>query len=1589
MLTYPNRRTTNIGPVDFDYKALGQATNLLLGKAKADVLLKDTSPKGVLKLIGELEAEAKNVRRDPKKEFPKDTTYRRSKEELENLREQMVRDIYTWRTLWSKQSLLNSLPYRLRSQNQLKALTSNEIEQIGREGENGPEITARVSIDSLPELVKQAENSGYAKLSFEVPQKDIEFVKNKLKQGNITITLRDELQERPELKRIILGNQNYRAQRLAREKKTNPKTEILGIANSFSGSIVVLSNNSRVTNVVEKETPKGIQLEVELMFPEILSAFEKNGRDSGGLGVISDGRLKTHCSNAYGCNGRDFLSSIPEISESLKSNLNDATKIWFDKESVNQEEINNFIEEFSILSLCLRHEPTPVGRLEPYKSLVKSSADIAVGVSRDHASTFEAGPENSFSKEILEDTRINMPTSASVLAGEDWIDNLVNNELYQTYKTTRGQNYSQEIENTYGIKDAARKMELIERNFWRVPNQKFLLLDGGPKNITLASYYLSNEMEEEYELKKEEQEQELFNSKAENILVQVDRETKSKKQIIDKAEWIQEKNPIKISLPYNGNVLHRLTRYPNRSSGLSIKTTRAEKFDEEISLSSKDFRRIPAKPDGKNISIEDCLTNSALQELQKVRAQGTQEQLEEIKRISSLLEQWQSSLRRLSITGENPLDIKVYRWLESLSQNKDESKATSLAELTTMLGASVSQTGRLPYENDKGVEHFSMPARSNTIALKLLCGTGFKEIEGFELEEKYNTEVLREDAIANNPAKLWDTVIRWQNAENAHEMELNSKTPKLLVDLETIVTADNFNPTELVTHAIKAELSELPDFKAEYLQKIGIKDGLNSVPKEFRYYADIFCPIDSSPETTTIKGEETPIEDVITSLKEQGIDISLSKEEEGRVQNAPEAALTSWRQDIITIIENLNKVDAPTNKDAEIDLILSTEPSEPSEPSEPKEASDISSERTSNLSTSNSNKDEVDPFMESIALLHQEIPQSEEDLKDIIKSLITHNPQKVKVNTPEGTIELIRGSNNSWSTKSKSPQGPKAMELFNKAQEVIINNKPETLESTGKDIDLTYLEAKTEARRTRLFENIDQLPKVLSTLPKELAQCPRIKELCEPLNILATQIQEAKKASALGENLIRGWMGAPEEKENTWGWDQSILNPIGSIEYLCDKITGKKESQNSSMTLESQEASKTENKASYFTHTLIRDSEKIEAVERLRTNGSVVAGNFLIESLNNNLLAIKAQASNSLPELIGDLEKELTTLLEQSHSKEVKDFVCETSPIKRLLEDKTKYRILESKLREINKELSETKGTVRNISKDVSDGSKIETVEHDQIGKDILMGANYKQSTNYEVNPTCTEIKTNKLWATRWLNSELGKQNLEQRIHLNRWAKEAYDATACRPKTAIAFLEFCKHRNLLNIPQAVSSGKLKEDEKKAIFAALRGFKESLNNICVDPQKTKFQTQLLASYALSQYVNNAKESKIWNKELERDLEKINHSVSVSDMTLNAVFDKNLSGQNNSKQKNSVVSPFKKKKELISGIDLEADIESADPKTKLRTVFRAVSVLYKAIPTEKVSSKRQKQKPPAISKSNPKNQKNKKDDQLPQLPQLTVG
>ena len=1463
MLTYNANLHRQNNPLDFDFRSLTRCANLLLGKAKTDEFLKDSSPKGFLLLVGALELEAQEVRKDPKRAMPSDLPFKHTGDAAAELRWQAAQEIQHWRTLSTAGSLALNLSYRIRGANQFSAAFENEVTVL-KSGQN-PLLQLRVGLSDLKPTIEAAEKTGSAKIRITLDSDKADFTKNALGTHPINLTLQDELAERPENRRIWIGNIASRCEIQAKENGKLPADEAKSFTAPFSGKTLTLAKGCKAANVSEIKKENGkTTLEIELTFPEILQTLENNPKEDAAKGAITDQALRFHCANSYGCNGRDFVAATPEITRALGTNLRAATATWFNKEIPTQEDIQKFLTEYSTLAMTLRKRPKARTRLEPARSTIKSPTELTPSRPEN--------PEHVYGGEISGQADANgFSKSCSSSAGPEWLDTIVEKELANSFDTDAGKTYSKNLETLFQIEDVARKQRLIEANFLRATPE---ILDGGPQHILLESPFLTPELEEEFQLKKEQADQDLFDSKSE---APKDEETGHNIAELDKREWLLEHGTLKLQLPNDPALLHRLTRYQNRRSSLGVQATRAERFDPEISMPTREFWKTPGKETGA-ITLADCLTEPAYKAIQELERNGDEAAIREIAGIKTLLEQWQSSMRKISPIGKNPFEARLWRWLEALAKGDEHAKCSSLQELSTLLGPSLSTCGKIPFENDRTPDHFQMPVRSNSLPLKLLCGTGQDEL----LE------------VHKDHAKLWDTVMRWQNADALNEEESTKKETHLLSLLETSLASEN--PNAITEHAITMELSQIPDYRDAYLKRIGLPDGLRSLPKELNAYGDILLPLNTSPDTTIVKGEETPMEELLTHLSDDGVKIALSPEEEQEVAKAPETALETWRRKCITSLQQLDKTDLASGEPAAITLAINLEPENPT--------------------------GESDPFEDAIATLHEALPQSDGDLTMIAKVLLTHAPKNLTVNLLNETLTARRGSAGIWTTTATttatSPAALSALHKIQEAEDAIAGklDSPEAREAISS--------AAKAAHQTRMIHNVEIIPSALHSLPEHLKNQPNISELCQPLEMLAVQVSEAKKAEKRGKTLLAEWVeNTPSEKDGVWGWEEEIiLNPQGAVEMLCDAITGGDQSPTS------------DTEPKYFVRRLFSENEKREAGKRLASEGKQAAAFYLQETLNQNMDGVKTQAGQNFPELITALRTEIQGLLEKSHTPEVVGFFTKNPAIKQLLEDKTKYRYLEAKLRETVKELGKTKGKT----------TMGKTVTYDQIGRDILPGNGSRENLQVKIDPTGTQVQTNKLWAAAWLKSPLGAQNVQKRTNLANWIK----STEAKPKTAIAFLEFCRHRLLPEVANAIATDSLSTQEKQNVKDALKKFTGCLKEMGIDPDSASLSTQLHGALALNQYANNRFCYRpLWNYEWEGALEKIQSvDTSAPAKTMNVGIEKNPG-----KEAISISSPFKQQNQLLQGESPAEEIDQADQKTKLQSVIRAVGTLHKPIPFEK--------------------------------------
>jgi len=1511
MLKYgtPNERKTNL---NFDIKTMARASGLLLGKNKTEEYLKFKTTKELLRWIGELEEAALIIQKNRNAEFPKDLQSKSSKESLENERRELVSSILSLRNLYNiESSELESL-IRIRSKNQYEAINKSSVESI-KNKEGATEVTIRVAQKDLTSFVNEGERTGYSKLTIEVPEDEEDYIKGQLKKGDVLFLFRDELTQRPEPKRIAQGNKLRGILRDARSSKKTPKDIAKEQGATFTGNAIQLSRNSKITDISEKKRENGVvTLEISALLPEVREAINKDPKGEAGRGAITDRQLKQHCSNEYGCNGRDFLGASKMIVESLNKNLLQATKQWFSKDQITEKDTEQFLEEYYTLTICLDQNLDSLNNLEDARTIVKSTDELVPSKSLGGMGR-EKDPETAYALNAIGQQVLNMPASASIVAGQEWLKNLKERKKSQSVESPQAKEYNAFLEKTFAINDVSKKIGLIEENFYRIPNDisQEKSLDGGPAQIQMVAHQLSNELIEKYEETKEKQENEIFDSKSEELkdyegvqrIVVDDKEIGAtrtvnspakKKEILDKAEFIRRQKKISLSLPYRGEVLRRLTKYPYRSSGLDFERSEAEKFDNEISLSPKPRKATPKMPNGGMIRIEDCLSPEGLEDL-KIKS-NQEEFLGEIARIKDTLEAWQTN-KLISPSNKNPIDRNVYRWLVSLTSGQTNEKANSLEELSRVMNSSVANAGRVPYESERSPDRFATPLRSSPVPLMLLCGVGFDRLANIKNGE---VDLKVEGTDIEDPAKAYDLTLRWTNAENLHRMPLKDVGEAYIEDLEAAVASGD--EMKLIEHAASIELSSLPDFKTSYLESIGTTECLVEIDEENKQYKDLVQPLSSSPLMMVVGGEEMPISEMISFLEKEGIKIDLTETEKEKIELSPEITLDLWRKDLQKTVSKIDEFFAPVSKEVFLDVFMPEEGTE---------------------------ETEEDPFLKAISELHENIPQSADQLKSVVVALLAHNPQKLTLSTQEEKIILTKGSDNKWTSKGKDQKSQKATELVNQAQSLILSK-----EKAPED-HLLLQECEKEAGKIILFENIGKLGPAIQSLPQSIVGRSNIRELRESLSILTKQLERAKASSQYGHKILSEMEDETPNAENPWGHSQTILNPRGTIDFICGKIA-----QEEGPAYDSDGNKLPQEKTStYFSRQLISQDNKEQAVNLLKTSGLKTAALYLKEELEKNKEAILQQASQSLPDMVKEIRGALTSLIEHSHTEKAKEVLSESNPIAKIIKDKYRGRLLEKKIND-NIELL-----------------RAESKESRNLIDKLISPRALRNKVSIKVNDSA--IITDKLWAKSWLSSKSGLESVSKRVNTAQWVKDM--SSTAKARTAIAFLEFCHHRGLGAVPEAISKGNLTKEEKEVINESVVKFQVALEKIGIDTKKSSLKTQLLGGVSLNSIAAGNRVSKVWSKDWEAPLKGVKADKGIKLLSKKSDFQIVLEGGVN------VESPYLKAGLEKGGVDPESDLENADPKTKLRTVKRAMSALYQAVPfdmgrspskpKEKVKSKKE--------------------------------
>lgn len=1448
MLTYLATNYRGLNPLDFDNRSIVKAANVLLGKAQTDILLKDRSPKGNLLLLGALEAEAEAVRKNEKRSLPADATPKNAA-----ARTDAAEEIQQWKQLHLNATQETQLPYRLRGENQFRALLENRI-SLSRSGE-GAQAQIQISLADLKKTITEAEKTGTCTISMEMSAEDAEFVQGlaTTAQG-ATLVFQDELAERPETKRAWLGNVASRCEARAKEDGTLPSDELAKISAAYSGRKITLAKGGVVKRAeITKSENNRATVEIEVLLPEIEKAISEAGpaNPEPGKGMITDGALRLHAGNAHGCNGRDFVASASELVDALWTNAREATAQWQGKENPTKEDVHAFLADYAGVALTMRSRLRPKNKLEPTRSKVTKAEELLPG----GATT----PENVYGLESIKDIEAT-GASCPASAGAEWVHSLCTKAITETWSNQQAETYADALEEKFGLEDNLRKARMIQANFLREEIDGLQPLDGGANGVEMETFYLTEEGEEEFQTEKENRDQEIFDSKAETAK---DDLTGASKTEIIKSEWLEERGTISLTLAASGPILHRLKRYNNRRSGIAVGRTKAERMDAEISMPRKESNRWT----NKTLRLEDILTDGAKAELDGLMAAGDEWEQREIKEIRELISDWQNSLRRLDPIGKNPMEGRIRSWMEALAADKPEARCQSLDELRTIFGPSVRNAGRIPYEWEKTPEHLQMPVRSTALPVKLLCGTGHAELAN----------------VKDNPAELWDMTMRWQCASRLQEEALPLR-PETRIDM-LLTALESGSPTDIVAHAIVMELAEKPNTLKAYLAEIGLPNGVSSIPQTLADFADLVHPIKNCPKTAQFKEEETSLDDLAEILEENGVVVKPTPDEEKEIAEAVTTSIQTWRANMGTAIRELEAAESPSGKAAAISIILA--------PGEEEEGTA-----------------EKDPFEATLDILHTTMPQSLGDVESIASALLTHAPKVLTIETGNESVTLRRGSGRAWAPEgSDTTEALRVAARVNEVEDAM--GKKDTDETVDFETRAAIQRAATKAHGSRISANIRKIEPALKLLPEMVAARPSVTEITEPLKLVTQQLATALKAKELTDSILKEWRDS-DDVTSPWGWEEDMtLNPMGAIEFTCNKIMGGAVS-----------AEEENRQRNYYARKLIGDKEKIEAAEILGKSGKRAAAHFLQEVVEKNMDSIQESANQNLPGLLNSLRNTLEEMTSRSHSPEILEEI-KKGPVGQLIQDRQRYRVLETGIRSQAANLAKTKGET----------TMGKTKTFDQVGKDIIPGNGTKEPVYLQVDSTGSKVTTNKVWAQGWLKTREGATSVQRRINTCNWLKTA----EVPAKAGLAFLSFCRQRSLPGVADAIGNGTLTSDEKENVKRAAKRFVGALNSLGIDPEKHSLRTMLLGASALHQYsAARFAKNNPWNPDWEEKIEDISPRTEPEKKFLSVAYAQKI--ENCVK----ITSPFRN--ENPEGVFTEG---TETGRNRLKSAARAVSNLYKPV------------------------------------------
>lgn len=1308
---------------DFNYKTLRKGAIALLGPKKASELLDQAfkSNRGFLNLLAHMGHACAHYRKTPDGDplYP-DSPLESPQKNSGYTMAQAIEEFNEVQRMGTFEGYRQHLGHRIRSPKQFETNSRNKIELVENAGGEGTKLQVILSTKSLGDFVKTAEETGKSQATFKIEEGAREGLRNR----KLELVWRDELTSRPEVIRLQIGNQFDTALALSKENRTSVKTELLRISEQTTGKSVPLTNSIEIDDVVE-DVPGSIR--VSFRFPEIqkkitqneeLSQGNENKLVHPGLGTITDKAIRNHAAENYGCNGRDLVDTSNEIAISLEKEVARMAAAWHKVETPSQEQIQEFLEDYTITAL------TGKERLQPKTRIESLSRKAEIPTQEEEGSLYARYTKNA--SEAIQTKSNNIGQgSPSELGGKNLLDRIARKEIEEILEPN-GKN----PENDYYAR-VAKELGTDPETFRG--QHRFMLetwfgvgvgeIERGTPNLTLKTPFLTESDEEDLEEEREKWSQMRFQKGG----TRAETEDGKTHEIVELevGEWIAGKGTVDLSMPNEPALLHRLTRNAPRRDGLPTPNEMGQTSADYMPRIFRKNLTLPKK-------LEDLLTPEGKKDLEEKRINGSDNAHQKLDQLQKMLSDWSSRYKPLRADSPNPTERRLTSWLLEVAQENqnpiegETAKANRIEEINSIFTYATPQIGFYPRGAETPSWTQNVPARSSALPLKLLCGTGYEEL-----------------ADSHNDLDTVKTMaIRWANANAVNCFEdIQPEKKGIWQDLIGI----SEKPEALVEHSILAEILQTPDWSKNYWDGIGLPKGKASLPTHLKALSDLVGDSTSSPQTMQWAGEETPIADVIDWLQNNlqiqvGLDESEKEKAKEAVTKDGEAFLAKIEKAQNAFLTSHQKIEGELNKT--VGMLIQTS-------ANPEEDTEI---------------DELENVLSSIQDL---LPAQEKETSELLTVLLAQKREIISLEVNGKQVQAAKSPNGQWKIPGLDAQTTETVLKRIEAAEAILKNPEDpTLTTEQKN---AYQTAKNLANEEKIQANREIIFKAIETLPKSFQTQGLTGELVQAT--LRT-LQKLENINQLERNLelqTKNWEVDldKDNKVDVWNATQgAIFNAEIEVQQLLNRIF-----QNYNT-----EENITKNIEEFFSK-----EEIDEASKRLQTGDKAGVAQTLQAKILTKTKGEKAEFAQTISELRNELSREVSDQKEnvekllqgEGSNNHIVSEILLTKHTKRLEETKIRQKVEKIRqviLSQINDKKKETKNTIepeklKQIKEEIS-------IIEGKANNLPTIGSPHRIAPlqiAVDIQDDKTTITTNKVWAKAWLQTPEGKKNLTARINLAKW----------------------------------------------------------------------------------------------------------------------------------------------------------------------------------------------------------------------------